>query len=329
MLAPEVFTSTESEIYPRIEGNNICTWIGFKHVMYIVEEAVVDHLRQNSFKLRELYEKNGLCFEIINSDARILHALHMDDNVTAKVSIDSSKGDNGNEIQLLVNLYVVRDNSSVKAVVSRVSIQFKLDDSIVIDTKMKPEGLKKLKQWTVQTISRNINKNNSPLLENTDGINSEKDITKLLQQANPLAYIWKSRIPYFYCHYNERIKHSGYLRLLEEAEDLFLADNNISIRTMLHEKKWIPVVPSAQVEILEEAFMEEDLYTVYSLIDTYRDFTYTHRIDCYVVRNGTLIQTATGNITHGYARINDRSDWSLVAFDDDTKESIHKNLISS
>ena len=30
---------------PRYEGANICTWIGFKHVNYLVEEAVLAHFR--------------------------------------------------------------------------------------------------------------------------------------------------------------------------------------------------------------------------------------------------------------------------------------------
>ncbi len=332
MSALEVFKSTKSEIYPRIEGNNICTWIGFKHVMYIVEEAVVDHLRQNNFKLRDLYEKNGLCFEIVDSDARILHALHIDDKVNAEVSADEEKETSEKEFHLLVNLYVERNGESVKAVVCRVSIQFKLDDSPVTE-ETKPLIVEELSPWIVEKISRQTkvgrNAALSPLLENRGEINANDNITDLLRKGNPAALIWKWRIPYFYCHYNERMKHSGYLRLLEEVEDLFLADNSISIRKMLHEKKWIPVVPSAQAEILEEAYMEETLYTVYSLIETYRDFTYTHRMDCYVVRDGEFLKTATGKITHGYARINDRSDWSLVAFDDDTKKSIHKNLVVS
>jgi acyl-CoA thioesterase FadM len=331
MSSLEIFKPTKSQIYPRIEGNNICTWIGFKHVMYVVEEAVVDHLRQNSLKLRDLYEKNGLCFEIVDSDARILHALHMDDKVSAKVSIDQEKKESEKEVHLHVNLHVERDGESVKAVVCRVSIQFKLDDSPVTD-EIQPLMVENLALWTVEKISRQssseLDVEPAPLLENRGEINADDNITDLLRKGSPAALIWKWRIPYFYCHYNERMKHSGYLRLLEEVEDLFLADNNISIRTMLHEKKWIPVVPSARAEILEEAYMEETLYTVYSLVETYRDFTYTHRMDCYVVRDGKFVKTATGSITHGYARINDRSDWSLVAFDDETKESIHKNLVT-
>jgi hypothetical protein len=42
------------------------------------------------------------------------------------------------------------------------------------------------------------------------------------------AYAWKWRIPYFYCHFTERMQMSGYLRQMEEVVDLFLADRGVS-----------------------------------------------------------------------------------------------------
>ncbi len=320
--------ATTSIIYPRLEGNNICTWIGFKHVMYIVEEAVVDHFRQNELVPRALYENNGLCLEVVDSDARILHALHMDDQVTATVAADQDD-QREDELRLLVNLHVDREGQSLKAVVCRVSVQFKLDDSPVTNS-VAPIKLPVLEAWTVEQLRRSGPKETvrAELLTSRGEINPDDDITAILKNGHNKALVWKWHIPYFYCHYNERMQHSGYLRLMEEVEDLFLADNNISIRDMLHNKQWIPVVPTAQVEILEEAYMEETLYTVYTLVESTRGFTYSHTMDCYVVRDGKLVHTATGGITHGYARINDRKDWSLVAFDDETRANIDKNLAS-
>ncbi|GDY51206.1 hypothetical protein SVIO_018290 [Streptomyces violaceusniger] len=130
------------------------------------------------------------------------------------------------------------------------------------------------------------------------------------------AFGWKWRIPYPYCHFSERIQMSGYLRQMEEVVDLFLADRGISIKQLLEDRKWIPVVPHSCVHVLDEALMEEDLYTVYTVEDVFKDFTYTSRMDCYVVREGRLVRTATGTITHGYAEIENRHDWSLVTFDD-------------
>jgi hypothetical protein len=61
--------------------------------------------------------------------------------------------------------------------------------------------------------------------------------------------------------------------------------------------------------------MEEDLYTIYTVEDIFKDFTYRSRMDTYVVRDGRLVQTSTGTITHGYAVIENREDWKLVPFD--------------
>jgi len=46
-----------SEVFsrPRFEGSNICTWIGFKHVMYLIEEAVLEYMRRNGMSPRQLY----------------------------------------------------------------------------------------------------------------------------------------------------------------------------------------------------------------------------------------------------------------------------------
>lgn len=115
---------------------------------------------------------------------------------------------------------------------------------------------------------------------------------------------------------------SGYLRLMEEGKDRFVADRGISIKTLLDDRRWIPVVPRSDIRILDEALMEEDLYTVYTVEEVFKDFTYTSRMDFYVLRDGKLVKTATGRIVHGYAVIENRRDWSLVNFDQRVVDAI-------
>jgi len=103
---------------------------------------------------------------------------------------------------------------------------------------------------------------------------------------------------------------------MEEAKDRLVADRGVSIKTLLDERNWIPVVPHSRITVLDEARMEEDLYVVLTVESVFKGFTYDSRMDTYVVRDGRLVQTATGRITHGYAVIENRRDWSLVAFDD-------------
>jgi acyl-CoA thioesterase FadM len=130
--------------------------------------------------------------------------------------------------------------------------------------------------------------------------------------------VWRWRVPYFYCHFSERMQHSGYLRVMEEVVDLFLGQRGISIRTMLAGRRWIPVVPNARVRILAPAYMEEELVTVFTVEQVFKNLLYTARMDCYVRRAGQLLPTATGRITHGYAEVVDRRTWRHVPFDEET-----------
>lgn len=290
---------------PRFEGSNICTWIGFKHVMYLVEEAVLDHLRQRGLVPRRLFEEHGLCVEIVDSRARILHALHMDDEVRCEVEPQPTGA--GPELTLRVTVHVDR-GQPLKAVSATVRVLLRS----TADASPPPA---ELAAHTVPEIVRGGPAAESGLDELGLGPEPEPDAIAraLLGAGNGL--VWRWRIPYFYCHFTERIQHSGYLRLMEEVVDIFLRERGISIRTMLDRQAWIPVVPAARVEILREGLMEEDIYTVFTVTDVFKDVTYTARMDCFTWRRDRAVHVATGTITHGYAVILNRRDWKLVGFD--------------
>ncbi|HET6857181.1 MAG TPA: hypothetical protein VFH94_08815, partial [Streptomyces sp.] len=116
--------ATQVEIRPRYEGSNICTWIGFKHVNYMVEEAVYDHLRQHGFPAGKLYERFGLGVDITDIDTKILTAFHIDDLATATVRPGPDKGDGK---RFVVEFTVEREGETVKAVASKVAVQLRLD----------------------------------------------------------------------------------------------------------------------------------------------------------------------------------------------------------
>jgi len=78
-------TPTRVQLRPRFEGSNICTWIGFKHDNYLVEEAILEHFRSADLSTRKLYEELGLGLDFVEMDVRILSSLHLDDLVTADV----------------------------------------------------------------------------------------------------------------------------------------------------------------------------------------------------------------------------------------------------
>ena len=295
---------------PRFEGSNICTWIGFKHVMYLVEEAILEHFRRCGLQPRRLFEEQGICVDIVSSGVRILHALHMDDSVRMEVT---PKPTSGSDLIFGVQMFVNRDGAELKCVTGKVKVVLLQDHCGITVTPPANE------------VSPNIVSERPGSDRNGHGPGSgrghEAGGEELIRQLLPPdanAFVWKWRVPYFYCHFTERMQHSGYLRLMEEVVDLFLANRGISIWNMLESRRWIPVVPNARLEILADALMEETIYTVYAVENIFKDVTYTSRMDCYVVRNGELLHTATGQITHGYAQILNRRDWALVPFDEYT-----------
>lgn len=294
---PAADGSTQVTLRPRYEGSNICTWIGFKHVNYLVEEAVLDHMRQRGYPAGTLYERYGLCTDISEIDTKILTAFHIDDVAVATVRPQPSKG---SELRLAVELVVTRAEE-VKAVKSKVAVSLRLD----------PRGFPaeqppaELAPYVVERLGSAV----QPIEV------GDADPLDLLT-AGRNAFGWAWRMPYFYCHFTERVQMSGYLRNMEEILDLFMADRGASIKRMLDEQNWIPVVPHSKITILDEANMEEELYTVFTVEDIFKSYTMSARMDTYVLRDGKLVPTTTGRITHGWAVIENRRDWSLVRFDD-------------
>jgi acyl-CoA thioesterase FadM len=305
---------------PRFEGSNICSWIGFKHVMYLLEEAVLDHLRQRGPGPRELYERHGLGVDIVESDVRILTALHLDDQVRTEVSELADDGDG--EWALRVESYLDRPDGSapVKAVSAKLRVVLRAEDD---EADPPPE----LAGYTVARIDRSVGRPVPPTAPDLAGLpflrtGAAGATGELPVVGTPDGIAWRWRVPYFYCHFSDRLQHSGYLRLMEEVVDLFLASRGISIRTMLDRHRWIPVVPRAGVSLLREVRMEDELVIVFTVEEVFKDLTYTARMDCYADRGGELLPTATGRITHGYAVIENRRDWSLVPFDGPTAAAL-------
>lgn len=308
---------TTVEKYPPFEGSNIITGIGFKHVMYLVEEAVIQHLRERGLAPRFLFEEYGLCLEVTFSSVRLLNLLYLDDLMRIEVRPISQPPDR--EMSFSILMFVNRNAKNVKASTGKLNILFRKHDSSVLASDLPSE----LAHYITAEISRlpSLTDARSVKVEG-QGFGDSDEVIRRLVPEGANAFVSRRRIPYFYCHYSERIQHSGYLRLLEEVVDLFLADRGLSIRTMLDRKSWVPVVADACVEILREALMEEIIYTVYSVESTFKNLTYAARMDCYVVRNEDLIHTATGRITHGYIEIRDRHDIALVNFDEATIKAL-------
>jgi acyl-CoA thioesterase FadM len=307
-----------AERHPAFEGANIAAWIGFKHIMYLAEEAVLQALRDRGMRPGQLFKDHGLCLEVVDSHFRLLHSLDVDDVVRLETRDVSEPGEG--ELALAVNLFVPRQGSDLKAATGRLKVLFRktsarfaawrppdrLADYVRHEIRRSPSG----RDASPETVRCRVDV----------GSDAEVDaeiVTQLVPDgAN--AFVSSRRIPYYYCHFTDRLQHSGYLRLTEEVVDLFLAARGLSIGRLLRERDWIPVVSEARLEILRDAFIEETLFTIFTVERIFKRLTYTARVDCYVLRDGWLVRTATGRITHGYVHIEGRgTGGGLAEFDDD------------
>jgi hypothetical protein len=70
---------------------------------------------------------------------------------------------------------------------------------------------------------------------------------------------------------------------------------------MLDQRGWIPVVSRARVNQFVAAEMEEIVHTAFRVTDVVRNTGFDARMDCYVLRDGVLVHTASARILHGYA----------------------------
>lgn len=303
--------ATTTVLRPRYEGSNINAWMGFKHINYLAEEAVLEHFRRAGMSAHLLYHRHGVCVEIVEIDTRILTAFHLDDMVEAVVG----PGGDESELDFTVSLHVRRGAERKKAASARVRVLLRRDQTGG-PAEPVPD---KLLAFTRERVER-AGADSTPVPALSGGPNGQgarggdlvlDDLTR-----NINGFAWRWRIPYFYCHFTERLQMSGYLRLLEQAVDLFLADRGVSIKQLLDEHRWIPVVTHSSVSMLDEVVMEEDLYTVLTVASVFKNLTYAARMDTYLVRDGSLLRTATGRITHGYAEIQNRGQIALVEFDE-------------
>lgn len=273
---PASAASTVVSCRPGYEGANIRTWIGFKHFIYLVEQAVLQWLIDHGAGARDLFLDHGLGFEIVDCSVQLPAVLEIDDEVTAEVTGDGPRLD--------VRLSVVRDGQPVTV------LRGKLKAALVPEPdaparKPVPAALAALELQDLAAAST---------------VPGGPGAAQVLAAASG-SFLWSWRAPYFYCHYSDRVQCSGFVRALEEVVDRFLADRGISVGRMLRERSWIPVVSRARIQLLAPAHMEETVHTTFTVTDILRGVMFDGRMDCFVNRGDDVVHIATAKILHGYA----------------------------
>lgn len=293
---------------PRYEGANIRTWIGFKHFLYLVEEAILEYFRERGLGPHVLYHRHGLGLEIVESSVQLPATLQIDDEVRASLLPETPRPGQG--APFAVKLSVAGDGSTVTVLHGRVRVGL-VRERDAPGTQPVPAFLEPYVASEVAALAGRATAE-PPAIAVPTGVRDA------LVPPGSNAFLWSWRIPYYYCHFSDRLQHSGYVRALEEVVDRFLDDRGISIRTMLDERGWIPVVSRARVRMLADAHMEEVVHTVFTVEGILKDVLYDARMDCYVRRGDRLVHTASATILHGYAISRGERAGQLARFGDST-----------
>jgi acyl-CoA thioesterase FadM len=271
---------------PRYEGGNIRTWIGFKHFYYLVEEAVLEWFRDRGTGARTLFHEYGLGVEVVDCSMQLPAVLEVDDDVRAEVAA-------GPDGRLSVRLTVRRNGREVVVLRGRVTVAL-VRERDAVEHRPAPDALRGLEVADLADASTVGTPDNR-------AVPAGRSAADVLAPEGSPAFLWSWRAPYFYCHFSDRVQHSGYVRALEEVVDRFLADRGLSVARMLADRQWIPVVSRSRVRMVAAAHMEETVHTVLTVEDVLRRSMYQARVDFYVQRDDRLVQVATAGILHGYA----------------------------
>ena len=303
-MAPE---TTSYRGRPRYEGANISTIIGFKNLSYLVEDAVLDHFRQRGTGPQELFERYGLGLEIVDASAWYTGILHIDDEVAGQVEGTPVKSGPGTLCK--VQLHTLRPEGEAQVVSARQRVVL-VEEKDGNATEPIPEELRHLVVPEIAGVSA------GPAPVPLTG-----DAAATLAPAN--GFVWSWEIPYYFCHWYTRLQNSGYLRLLEEASDRYLAHAGLPITGMLAQRDWIPLVSRARVRMHADAYMGETLHITFTVDDIVKDSLFTATMACHVVRGDQLIQVATCTIMHAYGIARGPSAFTeLLVLDEETQRTL-------
>lgn len=298
--------SMSFEARPAFEGANIRTWIGFKHLMYVVEAAVLRWFEKRDLALGRLYHEHGLGLEIIDCSVQLPAPVEYDDELIAEVN-ERRAG------RFTVVVRARRRDSTPVVIKGNVTVAFVRETTPTSDGPPPPQ----IASLVVPEVAAAWTSDAGDLVA-TDPTH----IRAIITRSEPASLVWSWRARYFLCHFSNRVQHSAYVRALEEVVDRFLAERGLSIRQMLEVRGWIPVVSRARVQLIADARMEETVHTRFAVVEIIKNTAYDARMDCFVLRQDALIRVATARILHGYAVGRGDGAGALVELDPRTLDAL-------
>lgn len=297
--------------HPRYEGANIRTWIGFKHFMYLVEEAILEYFRERGHGVQSMFHEHGLGLEILDCSAQLPRALEIDDDVTVRVTSAPRQRD-GRGAAFVAEITTSPEGKPVTALRAKIRVALIREDDVPAECAV-PEILRSY-------VADSLDEVTDP--HDSLPIRPDQSPADVLTPTGSGAYLWSWRAPYYYCHFSDRVQHSAFVRTLESVVDRFLHDRDLSIGHLMRDRAWIPVVSRARVRLHAPAHMEETIHTVFRVDDILLNTTYTATMECWVQRADHLVLVASGTIMHGYAISRGEHAGTVARLDEATQSAL-------
>ncbi|NHC16218.1 thioesterase [Motilibacter sp. E257] len=266
--------------------------------MFLAEDAVLSAFRQAGLGPQRLFEEHGIGLEVVDTSTRLVGTLHVDDAVTGTVTPVANRHANG--LSFAVHLSAEREGGPVPVLNGRLTV--------APVTEKEGRGAPPPAELAAHLVPETT---------------SAPGVAEPAAWAAPGGFEWQWNIPYYACHYYTRLQSNAYVRLLEETVDRYLEWAGLPITGLLATRDWIPVVSRARVQMIADAFMGETLHVTFTVDDVLKDTLFTGRMDCYVVRDGQRIHTATATIMHGYVMARgDNAFDEIITLDADTQAQL-------
>ncbi|MFH8410210.1 thioesterase [Streptomyces sp. NPDC018019] len=315
MNAPSRTIDTATVGRPRYAGINIRTWAGFKQYLDLLEEAVLDHFRRSGHSARRMHETFGHGLDIVETSGTYSAPISLDQVTRTQLTITEPVPHQGLPLKALVTVDGPERTRPAFRGTARAAL---VADRARTDCPPLPPELRSLAVESVDALEPIRSGNPPPPLHPPASAGPGPVPTG--PETN--ALLWRRRIPYYHCHYDRRLQHAGYVRVLEDTVDRYLDAQGIAIGDYLATRGWVPVVHRTRLRMLADAFMEEDLHIVFAVTGVIRGTLFDARMNCYVPRGDALVPTATATITHGYAHAAGERAGTLAELDETTVKAL-------
>ncbi len=266
---------------PGFEGANIGLWVGFKQFSYLAEHALLDYCAATTASVSELVHEQGLGVDLRRMSARLPQPLFVEDEIVFDVHSAQPRVSDGTTAT-----FAARTLGEGSRTVMKGRAEYCL------------RPLERPGSWRGRPVE----------------VPAEAPVVGL---GDP--HVWSQQIPYFYCRYSDPVQFDGYVRMVEDGVDRFLAAKGLSIPTVLRDRGWIPAVTEFHISSTTPVYMGEDVQVSVWLTDITADMLFALAFDFSVLRDGQKISACRAQITHGYAATSGDVKGGLRRLDGDVK----------